>query len=376
MNMSAPEFRYCRAHPAAPRILYVILLVLAGCGSASDPQNQSGDSAASGEWIERSTEKGPVRLTVRLTPREPRLSDLVQMEVSVSAEPDVEIKAPAFGEAAGDFVVRDYTEVREESRVRAESPTDNTRLFRYQLEPMHAGKHLIRSVAVEFVDHRAASESKGQLAMIESEPLEVLITSELGDEVPDLSALDPMLPPRALEESFPFAWMFLIAIPVLLAAIIFIVRRRRTAETIAERQLTPEEIAHTALARLLGENLPRQGRFGEFYLRLTGIVRYYIEGTTGLRAPEQTTEEFLRAMRVRAIFPPARAIHLQEFLEAADMVKYAAMQPGDGQISLSIDRAREFVGLTRSNVPQREDGRPDQAASSAGAADSAAVGEA
>ena len=61
--------------------------------------------------LERVTEKGPVKLVVRVvTPREPRLSDVVEMDVEVTAQPDVEIKPPEFGQAVGDFLVRDYSE--------------------------------------------------------------------------------------------------------------------------------------------------------------------------------------------------------------------------------------------------------------------------
>ena len=83
--------------------------------------------------------------------------------------------------------------------------------------------------------------------------------------------------------------------------------RRRKRRPIEPRRQTPEEIAQAALALLLAENLPGRGLVKEFYLRLTGIVRQYVEDTTGIRAPEQTTEEFLRDMRSRAVFPPERS---------------------------------------------------------------------
>ncbi len=49
----------------------------------------------------------------------------------------------------GDFLIRDYSERP------AEAGAGNVRRFHYQLEPAHAGKHLIRSVSIEFVDKRA-----------------------------------------------------------------------------------------------------------------------------------------------------------------------------------------------------------------------------
>jgi hypothetical protein len=83
-------------------------------------------------------------------------------------------------------------------------------------------------------------------------------------------------------------------------------------------------------------------------------VRRYIERTTGIHAPEQTTEEFLHDMRARKVFPDERSAQLANFLEAADMVKYAAMQPGQRQIEEAIARAQEFVGLPSALRPLPE----------------------
>lgn len=337
-------------------ILFWSFLVLAGCGSGGADRPEV--SRAASDAIERVAEKGPVKLTVRITPRAPRLSDLVDMEIEVTAPPEVEIKAPAFGQAVGDFLVRDYSEGSKKSPPVQPADGSTTRRFRYQLEPVHAGRHLIRSVAIEFVDNRPDSEAKGMPSLIESEPLEVEVTSELGDEVPNLANLEPMLPPRPLATGPQWTWL-LVASCVLAAALLIVcLQRRRKSRTQEPRRLTPEEIAHAALAALLSENLPAQGQFKEFYLRLTGIVRHYIEATTGLRAPEQTTEEFLQAIRSREVFPIDRSARLIEFLEAADMVKYAGQKPGDEQIQMSIGRAREFVGLPRPDPLPNLEGTP------------------
>ncbi len=279
-----------------------------------------------------------MKLFVRVWPREPRLSDLVEMDVRVESQPDVEIKPPAFGQAVGDFLIRDYSERPPEAGAR------NVRRFHYQLEPAHAGKHLIRSVSIEFVDKRPNSERRGEPALIETDPLEVNVTSELGDEAPSLANLEPMVPPQPVPQTFRdrLAGRVGRGRPARRLLVVVALRRRKR-RPIEPRRQTPEEIAQAALALLLAENLPARGLVKEFYLRLTGIVRQYVEDTTGIRAPEQTTEEFLRDMRSRAVFPPERSVRLAEFLEAADLVKYAGQQPEEGQIDQAIARAHEFV---------------------------------
>ena len=321
-----------------------ILTLVSGC---SDSNRDATSKIPSVDSIVRIDEKGPVKLAIRLSPKAPRLSDLVDMEIEVTAESDVEIKAPAFGKAVGDFLVRDYKEKSEDNIVldSKDAKKLNRRRFHYKLEPVHAGLHLVRSIAIEFIDNRADSENRGKSAIIESDPIEIEVTSELGDKVPSLTDLAPMVPPRPLTQTSSLRWLWLAVPVVAIAAFVLWSRRRHKSNVDEIVTLSPSEIARMALSVLLSENLPGQRRFQEFYLRLTGIVRSYIEGTTGVHAPEQTTEEFLRAMHSKKLFQAEQSVRLQEFLEAADMVKYAGQQPSSDQIELSIGRAREFVEL-------------------------------
>jgi hypothetical protein len=320
------------------RLAIGVLVLLAGCGLGEKPDRES--SSTSSNAIERRAEKGPVKLLVRVWPREPRLSDVVEMEVSVESQTGVEIKPPAFGQAVGDFLIRDYSERPPKPGAR------DRRRFHYELEPAHAGKHLIRSVAVEFVDKRPTSERPGEPALIETDPLEVNVTSELGgNEAPSLAKLQPMIPPQAVPRTFAPGWIVALALAGVLAILLVVALRRRKRRPIEARRKSPEEIAQAALALLLSENLPARGLVKEFYLRLTGIVRQYVEDTTGIRAPEQTTEEFLRDIRSRAMFSPGRSAQLAEFLEAADLIKYAGQMPAEGQVEQAIARAHEFVNL-------------------------------
>jgi LPXTG-motif cell wall-anchored protein len=326
-------------------------LFMAGCGGNRANDGTTPPSAA--DAIERTALKGPAKLLVRVWPRQPRLSDLVSMDVLIEAQPGVEIKPPAFGQAVGDFLIRDYSEPPPETGAK------NLRRFHYQLEPTHAGKHLIRSVSLQFVDNRPQSERRGETTLIETDPLEVDVTSELGENAPNLADLEPMVPPRSVPRGFATGWLIAAGVAALLAVLAIVLWRRRKRRPIEPKRLTALEIAHAALARLLAEDLPARGLFKEFYLRLTGIVRQYVEDTTGIRAPEQTTEEFLRDMRSRAVFPHERSNRLAEFLEAADLVKYAGQEPQQQEIDQSIARAQEFVNAKAS---------PSAAVSAVGAA--------
>ena len=74
------------------------------------------------------------------------------------------------------------------------------------------------------------------------------------------------------------------------------------------------------------------------HVRLTGIVRRFIERETGIHAPEQTTEEFLRAISSGDVFSRDERDRLREFLEVADLVKYAAHQPRKEDVEETFNR--------------------------------------
>jgi len=292
--------------------------------------------------IEQTTEKGPVKLLVRITPKSPRLSDTLDLTLRIESVEGVEIIPPPFGESMGEFLVRDYTE-----KPVPPVPGKVAREFYYQLEPAHAGTHLIRSISAEFIDKRPVSDNKEARVLIESEPIEIEVTSDLGKATPSLTDLAAMHAPLDPPSRLQF-WLtvFAGAIAGVIAAL-FVVHRltRKGPPPVPIIRRSPEELAREALDRLLRENLHGKGLYKEFYVRLTGIVRTYIEATTGLHAPEQTTEEFLRDMRRKNVFPVERSLQLAEFLEAADLVKYAGQEPGPRQIQDAIARAQEFIGL-------------------------------
>jgi hypothetical protein len=328
------------------------LLWITACKPAS--VDSKSDRVAAAPAIERSTEKGPIKLLTRVMPPNPRLSDVVELELLITAQEGFKVEPPAFGQSVGDFLVLDYGERKKDIYEQPLAP--NQRAFRYRLEPVQAGKHLIRSLRLEYLPVSNAKSDQA-IESIESEPIEIEVTSEWGTETPDLAQLEPMLPPK--EVPSPIAWVWWIPAGIVMALGIIglvLLRKSRSSEPVMP-VLSPSERAQRQLAALLAENLHSTGRFAEFYVRLTGIVRQYVEGTTGIHAPEQTTEEFLRDMHASRTFTIEHSERLQQFLEAADMVKYAGQTPDPSQIESSIARAREFVHTqftSASSVVNRE----------------------
>ena len=86
-------------------------------------------------------------------------------------------------------------------------------------------------------------------------------------------------------------------------------------------------------------------------MRLSGIVRTYIEARFGLKAPDMTTEEFLQVTSNAQALSSSHRRLLQEFLERSDLVKFARYEPSRHEADEAFEAAHRFIQDT---VPSPE----------------------
>jgi hypothetical protein len=105
-------------------------------------------------------------------------------------------------------------------------------------------------------------------------------------------------------------------------------------------------LALAALQQLQREDLIAQQRIETFYVRLSGILRQYVEWRFGLHAPEQTTEEFLEAVLSRGELLATHRYLLKAFLEHCDLVKFARHQPTPDVMHRVLTSVTNFIEQT------------------------------
>jgi len=145
-------------------------------------------------------------------------------------------------------------------------------------------------------------------------------------------------------------WPFMLVAVALLAALagLAVARllRRPSGRESGPPPPPPHVAALDALNALLREGWHERGEAEPFYVRISGIVRTYLEGRFGLRAPEQTTEEFLRGAAEAKELKDAERAELREFLQVSDLVKFARHRPGRDEMRDAARAARQFVERT------------------------------
>ena len=86
--------------------------------------------------------------------------------------------------------------------------------------------------------------------------------------------------------------------------------------------------------------------------RLTDLVRGYLEQRFNIPATRRTTPEFLASLdRDDTVLDRDSRIFLREFMESADLVKFARLPAGEGMVENALDRAGALV---RGTVPAPE----------------------
>ena len=114
---------------------------------------------------------------------------------------------------------------------------------------------------------------------------------------------------------------------------------------------TAYEIAKRQFDRLVNESLTQSKEIEKFYVGITTIIRKYLENRFELRAPELTTEEFLSKVASSAELTNDHKGLLNEFLNHADLVKFAGVTPTEADIRGMIEKATRFLEETRENSP-------------------------
>ena len=116
----------------------------------------------------------------------------------------------------------------------------------------------------------------------------------------------------------------------------------------------PHETALQALRHLLSKGWIEALNIEPFYVELSNIVRHYLEDRFQLRAPELTTEEFIREASSSHRLSEAHQQLTLGFLEQSDLVKFARHQPSQQDMKTAYSSAETLVRETIPVVPTSE----------------------
>ena len=276
--------------------------------------------------IVRTFARDPYSVSLHVDRDRVATADLLRVELVAAAPEGVDVRFPESGGKAGEFGIVG----RVESEPRLAGANRVERRLTLDLEPPLPGEYELPPFRVRFGETEVATD-----------PLKLTVKSVLppGEAPADINEIAPPV-------GMPGGWWWLWALPGLLlgGAVVWWWRRRRP---VAMAVPLPHEIALKALRELMAADLPARGQTKTFYLRVSSILRHYIEDRFALHAPERTTEEFLRDLRDDRRLSDSQKGLLRDFLRHCDMVKFAEHQPNRDEVNQTLNACAQFIAETK-----------------------------
>lgn len=260
------------------------------------------------------------------------IGDLVDLRVTVHHPADTRIAWPAV--AADKRVV-----VREQRDEPQSAPGVSTR--QWNLTSFAVGVHPL------WTGRLAIARSDGTMVPLDGDTPTLIVESVLAGpqaERQDIKGLASW--PRDGRLMRALLAIVALLLVLLAAGWFWWTRQRRPTSPAAPPPALPHEIALRALRELQARGWMDGEHVVPFYVELSGIVRRYIEDRFGLRAPEQTTEEFIRAASTSRLLSLDHQQLVEDFLAQCDLVKFARHRPEQRDMETALAAARRLVEET------------------------------
>lgn len=306
-------------------ILCALALAVAGA-----PHAVAGDAAAPPVDVRASD--GPV--SVRLTAPTSRIEagQPLVVELAIEAADGSAFEVPELGKSIGPF------DVLSSSRQTGQAAGIRRATLRFTVLTLDSGDVTLPAIPV------AITRPDGTRAALDAGPATITVSSLMSGEF-DPTAIRDIKGPVTIDVGWTWWWMVAgVAAGSLAAIAAFTMWRNRT------RRSAPPLLAHEWAIRELDalerQNLPESGQPHPFWVRLSDIVRHYVERRFDLHAPERTTAEFLAEAQSNAALSDGHRQILAQFLRTADMVKFAGVRPAVEECHSALDTARILVRQT------------------------------
>ena len=301
--------------------------------------------------------EGKVSLVAKVDKNKIKIGDLIQYSIIVTRDKNVNVEMPDLGANLGAFEIHDYDDpdpVKQSGEI--------VQRREYHISTYDIGEYEIPPVTVRF----AAGEDSVWKELT-TEKIKITVESVKPSEAGDIRDIKP---PMEIERDWMriirFAAAGLIVLIIAILIFIYIKRRKEGKSLIPHREKPkrpPHEIALDELEQLLKEQLLENGEIKQFYIRISEIIRQYIEGRYYIVALEMTTLQLVDTMKDAEIEHEDIQL-VEDFLMQCDLVKFAKYIPTADENQRAVDLGFEIVNKTKIVIepepPEAEKAEPQK----------------
>ncbi len=260
------------------------------------------------------------------------IGDRIHYSIIIRSKEGLRVEQPGEGLHLGAFEIKEYN---------FSEPEENdgiiTRRYDFTISVYDTGKYTIPAFPIAYFP-----DSTHNYKIIDASPIDIFVKSILsGEEKPEMKDVKPPI-------DFPFDYMFwysMLAIVLLLLLAGYFGYRAWKQKQEKGYLFSPppkprpaHEIALEELAELYKSDYLEKEQVKKFYIRLSEIVRKYLEGRYFISAMEETTDEILR--EIVDHIDQEKQLELAHILRESDLVKFAKHIP---ELSLTEEIKKETL---------------------------------
>ena len=303
------------------------------------PAQRATERAPAQARVEQQAADGELRVTRTLDAKAWQPGEPITVRITATAPAGMSVRMPSLGETVGAFDVRP---------LKASAAAPGETLLAADLVAWDAGSLEVPAMEV------SATGADGTTLTAKIPAASITLTSLLGDDMPLTELASGIRGPVDIGGR-PWWWWAIAAAAVVVGGVAIWKLMSRRAPEAPEPELPAGEWAMLELARLEQERLPERGEVEGFFVRLSDVVRAYVERRFAIAAPDRTTQEFLREAAHHPDLAGEHERTIGAFLRSADMVKFAAARPGTDTCDNALAAMRGFVERT---APKPEAAEP------------------
>lgn len=268
------------------------------------------------------------------------VGDYITYTLEVRADKNVTVTTPNFRDSLKKVEI-----IKELETISGETENTKSRTYGFVISYYDSGSVTISPIPVKY---KLNGSSEEKIAL--SNPITFNVHTV---EVQPQAEINDVKEPLTIPLDWKYILIISLIVLIILVASIYLYRRykkNKAAQPIKKKIIRiPAHVrALKALDNLENEKLWQKGAVKEYHSEITGIIRNYFEERFSLPALELTTSEQMEQLH-KVSAAENILTTTNEFLNNADLVKFAKFQPLPSVNETMMNQAKEIVSRTMTN---------------------------
>jgi len=271
------------------------------------------------------------------------IGDQVNFSVMIDQPADIKVTLPFFR----DSLIKNIEILSGPALDSSEISGNKIRITeKYLVTSFDSGFYRIDPVFAEIADSKGLKRYYSDYSYLEVARVKIA-PADTSAKIFDISA--PYRAPLTLGEILPWVLLALLVSAIIWLIVKLIIKLRRAKkEDIVPAITEPAHIiAFRELEKLQNEKLWQNGETKKYYIRLTEIIRQYLENRFGVNSLELTTSETLETLVKTGFKKDDSYNKLRSVLTGADLVKFAKYKPDPAENEWAFANSYDFVSATK-----------------------------